>query len=157
MSSHSQSDMNFSQSELEFYPFAQPLMGIPPPPIPKMFTFIPPLRSVSESESISSSIGESLNPDVPEFVPIVFSRLNEAQNENLENLENDISIGIEQNNKESDNTIVDDKSVNEERKELKEEQKDEVKKESSTSKEEDKGEVLVNGENEPQDVWKEVL
>lgn len=159
MSSHSQSDMIFPPSHPEFCPIARPLMAIPAPPVPKILTaFIPPVGRLSESESVSSSIGDSLNPDVPEFVPIILSRLGETQNEKDETMEDEISNRTEQSNMESSGDArVGDKSVNEERKEKQEEQKNTDEKESTKGKKEDKSGVLVNGEKEPEDVWKEVF
>ncbi|XP_076749131.1 la related protein isoform X2 [Xylocopa sonorina] len=61
-----------STSESDFCPAARPLSTIPIPPVPRVLQsnrVIPTVARVSESESMSSSIGESLNPDVPEFVP----------------------------------------------------------------------------------------
>ncbi|XP_033218147.1 la-related protein 1 [Belonocnema kinseyi] len=158
MSSHSQSDMIFPPSHPEFCPIARPLMAIPAPPVPKILSaFIPPVGRLSESESVSSSIGDTLNPDVPEFVPIILSRLGETLSEKEETMEDDISIRTEQPNMESSGDIkVDDKSVNEERKENKVEQKNAGKKDSTKGNKEDKCGVLVNGEKEPEDVWKEV-
>ncbi|XP_017875883.1 la-related protein 1B isoform X3 [Ceratina calcarata] len=59
-------------SESDFCPAARPLPTIPIPPVPRVLQsshIIPTIGRVSESESISSSIGDSLNPDVPEFIP----------------------------------------------------------------------------------------
>ncbi|KAF3430348.1 hypothetical protein E2986_11634 [Frieseomelitta varia] len=61
-----------STSESDFCPAARPLSTIPIPPVPRVFqsnNIVPTIGRLSESESISSSIGDSLNPDVPEFIP----------------------------------------------------------------------------------------
>lgn len=61
-----------STSESDFCPAARPLSTVPIPPVPRVLQFnhnIPTVGRLSESESISSSIGDSLNPDVPEFIP----------------------------------------------------------------------------------------
>ncbi|CAD1469183.1 unnamed protein product, partial [Heterotrigona itama] len=61
-----------SASESDFCPAARPLSTIPIPPVPRVLQsnhIIPTIGRLSESESISSSIGDSLNPDVPEFIP----------------------------------------------------------------------------------------
>ncbi|KAK9308398.1 hypothetical protein QLX08_001577 [Tetragonisca angustula] len=61
-----------STSESDFCPAARPLSTIPIPPVPRVLQsnhIIPTIGRLSESESISSSIGDSLNPDVPEFIP----------------------------------------------------------------------------------------
>jgi hypothetical protein len=74
-SSNSQNDMVYAYpSQMDFHPAAKPLLTIPVPPIPRLFQDMPvmvtePLR-LSESESVASSLGDNLNPDVPEFVPI---------------------------------------------------------------------------------------
>ncbi|XP_034952320.1 la-related protein 1B isoform X2 [Chelonus insularis] len=61
----------------EFCPAARPLATIPTPPLPRVIQSVinPPAR-VSESESISLSVGETLNPDVPEFIPVVMAGTN---------------------------------------------------------------------------------
>ncbi|XP_023289973.1 la-related protein 1B isoform X2 [Orussus abietinus] len=58
----------------EFSPAARPLPTVPAPPVPRVLRTGGVTSStgrLSECESVSSSIGESLNPDVPEFVPVV--------------------------------------------------------------------------------------
>lgn len=70
-----------STSESDFCPAARPLSTIPIPPVPRILQsnhIIPTIGRLSESESISSSIGDSLNPDVPEFIP---NELTEKTNE----------------------------------------------------------------------------
>ncbi|XP_006562503.2 la-related protein 1B isoform X2 [Apis mellifera] len=70
-----------STSESDFCPAARPLSTIPIPPVPRILQsnhIIPTIGRLSESESISSSIGDSLNPDVPEFIP---NELTEKNNE----------------------------------------------------------------------------
>lgn len=61
-------------SEVEFYPAARPLSSIPVPPVPRIlqsnYQLLSTIGRISESESISSSMGDSLNPDVPEFIPV---------------------------------------------------------------------------------------
>lgn len=58
----------------EFCPAARPLATIPKPPLPRVLqSIVNPAMRISESDSISSSIGETLNPDVPEFVPVVMT------------------------------------------------------------------------------------
>ncbi|XP_044593538.1 la-related protein 1B isoform X2 [Cotesia glomerata] len=64
----------------EFCPAATPLSIIPTPPMPRV---IQPVPRLSESESISSSSGETLNPCVPEFVPIIAVENNKAMVNNL--------------------------------------------------------------------------
>ncbi|XP_050576410.1 la-related protein 1B isoform X2 [Bombus affinis] len=62
-----------STSESDFCPAARPLSTIPIPPVPRVLQsnhVVPTIGRLSESESISSLIGDSLNPDVPEFIPI---------------------------------------------------------------------------------------
>nr|XP_012225831.1 PREDICTED: la-related protein 1B isoform X2 [Linepithema humile] len=58
-----------SVSETIFCPATKPLSAVPPAPIPRVYETFYSARRHSESESISSSISETLNPDVPEFVP----------------------------------------------------------------------------------------
>ncbi|XP_053976270.1 la-related protein 1B isoform X2 [Hylaeus volcanicus] len=71
-SNPTQNEVILSTSESDFCPVARPLPTIPIPPVPRILQsnqIISTVGRVSESESISSSIGDSLNPDVPEFVP----------------------------------------------------------------------------------------
>ncbi|XP_066598042.1 la-related protein 1B-like isoform X2 [Prorops nasuta] len=63
-------DAMTSVPQFNFCPVARPLSTIPTPPIPRVVQTNNTIGRLSESESISSSIGESLNPDVPEFVPV---------------------------------------------------------------------------------------
>lgn len=144
MSSHSQSDMVFSPSQLDFCPIARPLTTIPAPPVPRIMTmFVPPVAvgRLSESESVSSSIGDSLNPDVPEFVPVVFSQVASQIPQISERTEesSDARVDVKEDKKEEDEKKGSNLKENVEEKDLKE----------------NKSEVLVNGEKEP-DVWKEV-
>ncbi|CAK9809530.1 La-related protein 1 [Anthophora quadrimaculata] len=82
-----QSEVILSTSESGFCPAARPLSTIPTPPVPPRILhsnhIISTIGRVSESESISSSIGDSLNPDVPEFIP------NELTNKNSEAVTSD--------------------------------------------------------------------
>ncbi|XP_014478889.1 PREDICTED: la-related protein 1B isoform X2 [Dinoponera quadriceps] len=59
--------------EREFYPAARPLPSIPEPIVMPFILqtdhTIPIPGTCDESESVSSLIGETLNPDVPEFIP----------------------------------------------------------------------------------------
>lgn len=55
----------------DFCPVARPLMNMPEPPKPRVLqTASSSTGRQSESESVCSSMAESLNPDVPEFVPV---------------------------------------------------------------------------------------
>ncbi|XP_076665173.1 la related protein isoform X1 [Andrena cerasifolii] len=68
----SENEVILSTSESDFCPAARPLPTIPIPPVPRVLQsnhVMSTIGRVSESESISSSIGDSLNPDVPEFIP----------------------------------------------------------------------------------------
>lgn len=86
----SQNEVILPTSETEFCPAARPLPTIPIPPVPRVLqstcTSVPTVGRHSESESISSSVGDSLNPDVPEFVPN-----NELPNKPIVNNENEHS------------------------------------------------------------------
>ncbi|XP_046833296.1 la-related protein 1 isoform X2 [Vespa crabro] len=70
----SRNEVIHPSSEAEFYPAARPLSSIPVPPIPRIlqsnYQLLSTIGRISESESISSSMGDSLNPDVPEFIPV---------------------------------------------------------------------------------------
>ncbi|KAK2576550.1 hypothetical protein KPH14_005225 [Odynerus spinipes] len=70
----SKNEVMLSTSEAEFYPAARPLSSIPIPPVPRVLQsnhqVSTSIGRISESESISSSVGDSLNPDVPEFIPV---------------------------------------------------------------------------------------
>ncbi|KAI4487014.1 hypothetical protein M0802_012114 [Mischocyttarus mexicanus] len=65
---------NESTFDSEFTPLSKPLLSIPPAPTFQIFPSTHQLQSTTEkistSENISSSISDSLNPDVPEFVPV---------------------------------------------------------------------------------------
>lgn len=78
----SQNEVILSASESsDFCPAARPLPTIPIPPVPRVLQsnhIVSTVGRVSESESVSSSVGDSLNPDVPEFIP------NELTNKNNE-------------------------------------------------------------------------
>lgn len=87
-SNPSQNEVILPSSESDFYPAARPLSTIPIPPVPRVLQsnhIISTIGRVSESESISSSMGDSLNPDVPEFIPNeLTSKSNEPVGENSE-------------------------------------------------------------------------
>ena len=162
ISSHSQSEMIFSAKQPEFCPIARPLTTIPVPPVPKILTaFVPPVPvpRLSESESISSSMGESLNPDVPEFVPIVLAKVGETKYAKPETKEDEISNRVEPSNNESSDAEVNNKENSKDQKEIQRNEKKELYKEDSQKEnlKKEKSEVLVNGEKESEDVWKEVL
>ncbi|KZC14352.1 La-related protein 1 [Dufourea novaeangliae] len=77
----SQNEVIFPTSESDFCPAARPLSTIPIPPVPRVLQsnhVVSRVGRISESESVSSSIGDNLNPDVPEFIP------NELTNKNNE-------------------------------------------------------------------------
>lgn len=84
--------------KFEFCPVARPLRAIPVPPLPRILQTVPYIipqqvvsgaARLSESESISSSTGgESLNPDVPEFVPIVMATSKFASQSTFNHQEN---------------------------------------------------------------------
>ncbi|XP_003703258.2 la related protein isoform X1 [Megachile rotundata] len=86
----SQNEVILSVSESsDFCPAARPLSTIPIPPVPCVLQsnhIVSTVGRVSESESISSSVGDSLNPDVPEFVPNeLTNKINETVTANSEN------------------------------------------------------------------------
>ncbi|XP_012255767.2 la-related protein 1 isoform X2 [Athalia rosae] len=78
-----------SPAHPDFFPVAETLSAIPPPPIPRTLRIRNDSSSVpgrnSESDSVSSSIGETLNPDVPEFVPIIAAKGYGTVNNDKEN------------------------------------------------------------------------
>ncbi|XP_046599348.1 la-related protein 1B isoform X1 [Neodiprion lecontei] len=84
------SQLSSSPSHPSFFPVAEPLTAIPPPPIPLSLRVRNNSNSVhgrlSESDSVSSSIGDSLNPDVPEFVPVIVNKGIESFNNDKENV-----------------------------------------------------------------------
>lgn len=146
MASHPQNEMNneimFPSVQSEFCPVAQPLTTIPAPPVPKIYTVFVPAEVVgrlSESESVSSSIGgDCLNPDVPEFVPVIHAKIDEQRetdNDNYQRIE-------EAKNKK---TIANNDASKSERKDGKSKKRDE------------KRENLLNGNKESDEVWKEVF
>lgn len=95
----SQNEVILSSSESDFFPAARPLSTIPIPPIPRVLQsnhVISTVGRLSESESVSSSIGENLNPDVPEFIP------NELTNKNNESVAADSGSDSTKNGKRSD-------------------------------------------------------
>lgn len=78
----SKNEVMLSTSEVKFYPAARPLPSIPIPPVPRVLQsnhqVSTTISRISESESISSSVGDSLNPDVPEFIPVeLTSKIND--------------------------------------------------------------------------------
>ncbi|XP_076626605.1 la related protein isoform X2 [Colletes latitarsis] len=95
----SQNEVILSTSKSDFCPFARPLSTIPIPPVPRVLQsnhIFSTVGRVSESESISSSIGDSLNPDVQEFIP------NELTSKSNEPVVPDSRTGQMINEKESD-------------------------------------------------------
>ncbi|KAK0083200.1 hypothetical protein PV325_009187 [Microctonus aethiopoides] len=124
----------------EFCPAATPLAAIPAPPLPRVIqSLVMPHARLSESESISSSTGDTLNPDVPEFVPVIISGNT-----------NEIVINHDENNQSKDeatiaNAIGDLTAAT-----------DEPSVEAESSHE--LSTVQMNGEIDPvaNDVWKEV-
>lgn len=124
----------------EFCPAATPLAAIPAPPLPRVIqSLVMPHARLSESESISSSTGDTLNPDVPEFVPVITSGNT-----------NEIVMNHNENNQSKDeatiaNAIGDLTAATDE---------PSVEAESST----ELSTVQMNGEIDPvaNDVWKEV-
>lgn len=92
----------------DFCPVAMPLSRIPiPPTVPHIVQtdhIIPILEGHSETGSISSSISEILNPDVPEFIPTEITGNNiemtatneneETKNENQFEKLKDVSISL---------------------------------------------------------------
>ncbi|XP_011498532.1 PREDICTED: la-related protein 1B [Ceratosolen solmsi marchali] len=137
-SSNSQNDVMFSHPyQMDFHPAAKPLATIPTPPIPRMFqttsVITEPLR-LSESESVASSLGDSLNPDVPEFVPIV-SSVNKSE-DSAETQEEQVIEMSEKSDSRKKNANVELQENTKEKSDL----------------------PLTNGDAQPgiDDVWKEV-
>ncbi|XP_043271130.1 la-related protein 1 isoform X2 [Venturia canescens] len=147
--------------KFEFCPAARPLTTIPVPPLPRILQTVPyviPQQAVSgaarlsESESISSSTGgESLNPDVPEFVPIVMASNKYA---------NQLSFNHKENNNRSKE---EEERCKEERRKIEvsalSPRNSEKSFESSNSTNKLNSQMAqVNGDIEPSanDVWKEV-
>lgn len=134
-SSNSHNDNIMPPSHPEFFPAAKPLATIPAPPIPRLLQTAPlivDVPRVSESDSVSSSLGEMLNPDVPEFVPI---QINSKPDETHMQVE-------------SEELVIEKKAKKEEKVDV-----DEKKKSPKESKK-----ALVNGEVQPakDDAWREV-
>ncbi|XP_058794713.1 la-related protein 1B isoform X2 [Phymastichus coffea] len=105
-SSNSQNDNIMPLSQPEFFPVAKPLPAIPAPPIPRLLNTTPLINDiprVSESDSVSSSIGETLNPDVPEFVPV----LNNSRLEKTSMIVEEEQIVDEEQKKEKEEKVVD--------------------------------------------------
>ncbi|XP_051172528.1 la-related protein 1 isoform X2 [Leptopilina boulardi] len=156
-SSHPQNEMTnemlFPSMQSEFCPVAQPLTTIPAPPVPKIYTVFAPTDVVgrlSESESVSSSIGDSLNPDVPEFVPVIHAKIDEEEEEQQQqremNKEIHDRVDVTTNNSKTSVTSRNDK----------ESMMKTEKKETKDKKREEKRETLLNGNKGPDEVWKEV-
>lgn len=79
----------------EFCPAATPLSIIPTPPLPRVLqSVISPSERISESEIISSLPGETLNPYVPEFVPIATDINNQPT---MISNDNNLSSNVQQN------------------------------------------------------------
>lgn len=142
-SSNSQADV-IPPHQPEFHPAAKPLATIPAPPIPRLLQSAPVKAEVprlSESESIGSSVGDILNPDVPEFVPVVLAALKTEEPK------------LEKNNlpKTEENTVEKKEDNTEEKKEEREKAEKKVSTDNSSA-------PLTNGEAQPvvDDVWKEV-
>ncbi|KOC66335.1 La-related protein 1 [Habropoda laboriosa] len=162
-SNPSQNEVILSTSESDFCPAARPLSTIPIPPVPRVLQsnhIIPTIGRVSESESISSSIGDSLNPYVPEFIP------NELTNKNSEPVTSSDSGGggekvrtKEERSKEV-KSIPTQSSNNSSLLSNNESRKPENKTSTTTkcsSPPASVSEVQVNGESQSaDDVWKEV-
>ncbi|XP_076179410.1 la related protein isoform X2 [Ptiloglossa arizonensis] len=150
-SNPSQNEVTLSPSKSDFSPISRPLSTIPMPPVPRVLqsdSIVSAVGRVSESESISSSIGDSLNPDVPEFVP------NELTSKNNEPIVPDSRTGQTKNQEQSDSaksipaTSSNDTSKTD-------------RKTSSATKCSSPGQVMevqINGESQlpSDDVWKEV-
>ncbi|XP_026827494.1 la-related protein 1B isoform X2 [Ooceraea biroi] len=70
----SSNEVTFPTCEDAFYPSAKILTTVPNPPVPLVYM----AGQRSKSQSTSSSISETLNPDVPEFVPMeLMGRIND--------------------------------------------------------------------------------
>ncbi|XP_015127084.1 la-related protein 1B isoform X2 [Diachasma alloeum] len=141
----------------QFCPAATPLTTIPTPPLPRVLQSVIVPSRLSECESVSSSIGETLNPDVPEFIPI-----NVASN-------TDPSVGNSTKDQESSNNNIKktsesshnrSESQSQEAVRVMQSEANELSQNSSASAAApSKGpRVQVNGEAEvpANDVWKEV-
>ncbi|XP_023247863.1 la-related protein 1 isoform X2 [Copidosoma floridanum] len=76
----------------EFQPAAKPLTAIPAPPVPTLLHPVPPVNGdelrLSESESITSSIADTLNPEVPEFIPVVLTANKQVQDTTVNSIQN---------------------------------------------------------------------
>ncbi|KAJ8676413.1 hypothetical protein QAD02_012200 [Eretmocerus hayati] len=98
--SNSPSDMILSQPE--FQPAARPLSTIPAPPIPKLIhsAVLVPAPNFIEPDSIPLFSAEVLNPDVPEFIPVVLTsgQIDEERVEQQEFMESGQILQSEQNN-----------------------------------------------------------
>ncbi|XP_076231642.1 la related protein isoform X2 [Calliopsis andreniformis] len=154
----SQNEVILYTSESDFYPAARPLPTIPIPPVPRVLQsnhIISSVGRISESESISSSIGDSLNPDVPEFIPndltnksneLIVQNSESQQANTEEQSENAKSIPKSSNNylfdlSNNETSKIDDKTSTTDK---------------CSSSPTPVPEVQVNGESPSGDVWKEV-
>lgn len=142
--------------KFEFCPAARPLLTIPAPPLPRVLQTAPSAVATgprnSESESISSSAGESLNPDVPEFVPVVMAASKLASESALNHRENNRPKDEESSKPERRKTDdSDDPMTNS----VASSKRDESSRLASKS---NSVQSQVNGTAEPtaNDVWKEV-
>lgn len=150
-----------STSESDFCPAARPLSTIPIPPVPRVLQsnhIIPTIGRLSESESISSLMGDSLNPDVPEFIPIS-NELTDKNNEPIVFDNTSESFKTEKQSVEvrsipvlsSDNSLL--LSRNKASK-----ADDKMSTTAKCSSPSSVPEVQVNGESQSvNDVWKEVI
>nr|XP_033326939.1 la-related protein 1B isoform X2 [Megalopta genalis] len=134
--------------ESDFHPVSVPLPVIPIPPVPRFIQYNPAaVGRLSESESVSSSIGENLNPDVPEFIP------NELTSKNIESAAAEATASDSQMNETQfgDSQSIPSSLSNHKSSSM----DDEISAIGSSS---DPSGVKVNGEMQPpsDDVWKEV-
>ncbi|XP_078052677.1 la related protein isoform X3 [Augochlora pura] len=151
-SNASQNEVILFSSESDFCPAARPLPTIPLPPVPRFLqSNLSTVGRLSESESVSSSIGDNLNPDVPEFIP------NELTSKNSESVAAEATASDSQVNETQSadsqsipSSLSNDKSSNVDDKTSAIDK--------STSSFSDPSGVKVNGEMQPpsDDVWKEV-
>ncbi|XP_033326939.2 la related protein isoform X2 [Megalopta genalis] len=134
--------------ESDFHPLSVPLPVIPIPPVPRFIQYnSAAVGRLSESESVSSSIGENLNPDVPEFIP------NELTSKNIESAAAEATASDSQMNETQfgDSQSIPSSLSNHKSSSM----DDEISAIGSSS---DPSGVKVNGEMQPpsDDVWKEV-
>ena len=146
-SSNSQADsVNGHPMEPHFHPAAKTLSSIPTPPVPRLLQTTAPIIDVVDSEGILST-GETLNPDVPEFVPTVF-----VKTQKLETIPAEVEVGEEEKEKEIEEKKVKKEIPKNETTVTFAENIEEIKKEATADP------PLTNGEVEtPTDhAWKEV-